>query len=58
LVTGVGHPDDVGDARAGQHVWMKRFYDFNVWSQRQEVEKIKYMHRNPVVRGLVERPED
>jgi hypothetical protein len=22
---------------------MKRFYDFNVWSQRIEVEKIKYM---------------
>jgi len=54
----VGHPDDVGDAHAGQHVWLKRFYDFNVWSQRKEVEKIKYMHRNPVVRGLVERPED
>lgn len=22
------------------------------------VEKLKYMHRNPVVRGLVPRPED
>jgi len=44
-----GHP---------QHFWMKRFYDFNVWSQRKEVEKLRYMHRNPVVRGLVERPED
>ena len=40
------------------HYWMKRFYDFNVWSQRKEIEKLKYMHRNPVVRGLVERPED
>ena len=26
--------------------------------QRKEVEKLKYMHRNPVVRGLVERPDD
>jgi len=33
--------------------WQSRFYDFNVWSQQKEVEKLKYMHRNPVVRGLV-----
>lgn len=38
--------------------WQRRFYDFNVWSQRKEVEKLKYMHRNPVVRGLVKKPED
>ena len=47
----MGHP-------APQHIWQRRFYDFNVWSQRKEVEKLKYMHRNPVVRGLVEKPED
>ena len=38
--------------------WQRRFYDFNIWSQRKEVEKLKYMHRNPVVRGLVEKPDD
>jgi putative transposase len=38
--------------------WQRRFYDFNVTSQRKKIEKIKYMHRNPVRRGLVERPED
>jgi putative transposase len=38
--------------------WQRRFYDFNVWSQRREIEKLKYMHRNPVVRGLVVAPED
>jgi putative transposase len=38
--------------------WQRRFYDFNLWSQRKEVEKLKYMHRNPVVRGLVASPED
>jgi putative transposase len=38
-------------------VWQKRFYDFNVWSARKQIEKVKYMHRNPVKRGLVERPE-
>jgi hypothetical protein len=35
-----------------------RYYDFNVWSERKFVEKLRYIHRNPVVRGLVERPED
>jgi putative transposase len=38
-------------------VWQKRFYDFNVWSERKRIEKLRYMHRNPVRRGLVEKPE-
>ena len=38
-------------------VWQKRFYDFNVWSERKRIEKLRYMHRNPVKRGLVEGPE-
>jgi len=40
-----------------ERVWQKRFYDFNVWSERKHIEKLRYMHRNPVKRGLVERPE-
>jgi len=32
-------------------------YDFNVWTERKRVEKLRYMHRNPVKRGLVESPE-
>ena len=39
------------------HVWQKRFYDFNVWSLRKQMEKLNYMHDNPVKRGLVESPE-
>jgi putative transposase len=38
--------------------WQSRFYDFNLWGQQKEVEKLRYMHRNPVVRGLVASPED
>jgi putative transposase len=38
--------------------WQTRFYDFNVWSRAKKVEKLKYMHRNPVKCGLVARPED
>jgi putative transposase len=37
--------------------WQRRFYDFNVWSKRKRVEKLRYMHRNPVTRGLVPSPE-
>jgi putative transposase len=29
--------------------WESRFYDFNLWGQQKEVEKLKYMHRNPGV---------
>ncbi|HEY1992993.1 MAG TPA: transposase [Edaphobacter sp.] len=38
--------------------WQVRYYDFNVFTHNKRVEKLKYMHRNPVARGLVERPED
>jgi len=38
-------------------VWQRRFYDFNVWSERKRVEKLRYMHRNPVKCGLVLEPE-
>jgi putative transposase len=29
-----------------------------VFSPRKVAEKLKYIHRNPVTRGLVEKPED
>jgi putative transposase len=37
--------------------WQARFYDFNVFTEKKHVEKLRYMHHNPVKRGLVERPE-
>ena len=40
-----------------QHIWQARFYDFNVWSTSKCREKLRYIHRNPVKRGLVESPE-
>jgi putative transposase len=40
-----------------RNFWQRRFYDFNVWSAHKRVEKLKYMHRNPVKRGLVESPD-
>jgi putative transposase len=37
--------------------WQARYYDFNVHNEEKRVEKLRYMHRNPVSRGLVEKPE-
>jgi putative transposase len=44
--------------RAADSFWQERYYDFNVWSHHKFVEKLRYIHRNPVKRRLVERPED
>jgi putative transposase len=38
--------------------WQARYYDFNVWSEQKRVEKLRYIHRNPVRAGLVARPEN
>jgi len=38
--------------------WLTRYYDFNVYSDEKRIEKLKYMHWNPVARGLVACPED
>lgn len=38
--------------------WHTRYYDYNVRSSKKRVEKLRYLHRNPVVRGLVEKPEE
>jgi len=37
--------------------WQARFYDFNVWTEKKRIEKLRYIHRNPVTRGLVDKPE-
>ena len=41
-----------------QPFWQTRYYDFNVWSEEKRIQKLRYMHRNPVKRGLVEKPKD
>jgi putative transposase len=40
------------------HVWQRRFYDFVVWNRHKRAEKLRYMHENPVRRGLVASPEE
>jgi putative transposase len=39
-------------------LWQARYYDRNVRDYEEFVEKLRYIHRNPVKRGLVKRPED
>lgn len=49
------HPGLIdGDAH---HPWLPRFYDFNVWNDQKRTEKLRYMHQNPVTRGLVNQPD-
>src|SRR5437899_8317650 len=30
--------------------WQVRYYDFPVWNPKKRIEKLKYMHRNPLKR--------
>jgi REP-associated tyrosine transposase len=45
------------DAEPHRAFWQARFYDFNAWATKKRVEKLRYIHRNPVERGLVDSPE-
>ena len=38
--------------------WQKRYYDRNLRDEREFREKLRYIHRNPVKRGLVFNPAD
>jgi putative transposase len=52
MLTGLRLPPTVhSDSR--YRVWQRRFYPFNVYSEKKRLEKLDYMHNNPVQRGLV-----
>jgi len=38
--------------------WQAHYYDYNVATHEKFVEKLRYIHRNPVVRGLAANPQD
>jgi REP-associated tyrosine transposase len=38
--------------------WQARFYDFNVYCEKKRIEKLDYMHANPINRKLVKDPKD
>lgn len=39
-------------------LWQRRFYPFNVYSRKKRLEKLDYMHHNPVKRGWVKEAGD
>ena len=43
---------------AHYRVWQRGGYDMNIWSEKKRLEKLAYMHANPVKRGLVAQPGD
>ena len=60
VVSGVVHALklSVAKRRAGRPFWQARYYDFLVHHEEKRIEKLRYMHRNPVARDLVARPGD
>ena len=57
MLTGVRLPPTVhSDSR--YRVWQRRFYPYGVYSEKKRLEKLSYMHNNPVKRGLVHSPEE
>ena len=48
-------PSTVHD-EAQCRVWQRRFYDMNIWTEKKQLEKLNYMHNNPVQRRLVKEP--
>ena len=40
------------------HFWQKRYYDFNIRNNGSSSKKIRYIHNNPVKRGLCQLPEE
>ena len=39
-------------------LWQRRFYPFNIFSEKKIREKLDYMHNNPVASRLVSSPAD
>jgi putative transposase len=43
---------------ADNSFWQKRYHDRNVRDEHEFVVKLRYLHRNPVKRGLVKKPQE
>ena len=61
----VGKLADVGQPTQQVHptqwpfrLWQHGFYDFNIFSDEKLLEKLDYIHSNPVRAGLVLSPRD
>jgi len=54
----LGHQRFDATPEPNEPFWQKRYYDRNVGSVREFGIKLRYLHRNPVKRGLVRDPGD
>ena len=55
----VGKLADVGQPTQGSFkLWQPGFYDFNIFSDEKLLEKLEYIHSNPVRAGFVLSPRD
>ena len=42
----------------GSAFWQRKYHAFQVWSDEKLIEKLNYMHLNPVLAGFVDRATD
>ena len=42
-----GTPANPSRQIGSNRFWQARFYDFNVWTEKKRVEKVRSIHRNP-----------
>ena len=54
----VGSSRSTSSSKKPKRFWQARFYDFNVWTEEKRIEKLRYIDRNPVARGLVKSQEE
>ena len=48
----------VRDVHRESPFWQKRCFDRNIWGHEEFLERLEYIHRNPVKRIPVKNPED
>ena len=47
------HPAYLAQMGGVETVWQAKYYPFNIFTQKKLLEKLEYMHNNPVRAGLV-----
>lgn len=51
-------PNYFSDFGPGEHFWQPKYYGFQIYSEQKLIEKLDYMHLNPVRAGLVSKAVD
>ena len=51
-------PNYISTIDSEDPAWQAKYYNFNIYNEKKMLEKLTYMHYNPVKIGLVENPCD